>query len=179
MLAILLAFFISSPLEEEAYYYKYCADVYPAIVLTKPSQKATWESPPNIRVCPDTSLDRHRVARATHYWERIGYEFGSIILEKNMYNCLTVGPFRHEIRIMLPAQDFEERYLAMTKLTTHKESGHIARATIYVTPKIASRPRVLEHEIGHALGWRHYPQSRHIMNPDWEAGGYDNYGLKK
>ena len=36
----------------------------------------------------------------------------------------------------------------------------------------------LEHELGHALGWKHYPQSMHIMHPQWEKGGYDNSGMK-
>ena len=46
-------------------------------------------------------------------------------------------------------------------------------------PHNAHKDRVLEHEIGHALGWQHYRQRYHIMHPEWRYGGYDSYGIRK
>jgi len=38
---------------------------------------------------------------------------------------------------------------------------------------------VIEHEMGHALGWMHYSAKFHIMHPNWLHGGYGHTGLKK
>ena len=156
----------------------YCAEVYPAIVLSKPKQKAKWAHPPDVRICPDSNMNPARLSRAMNYWERLGYKFGAIIIEKDAYNCIAPLPRRQEIVITLPTQEVNSKYLASTRLTTFKSTGEIAHAVIYITPRQSERERVIEHEIGHALGWTHYPQSRHIMNPNWEAGGYDSYGIK-
>ena len=176
ILLLLLTYWLTS---SDEYHYKYCSEVYPAIVLSKPTKKADWRKQPDIRICPDTNIDPARVSKAMNYWERLGYKFGDIIIEKDMYTCLVPPAFRREIRITLPYQGLGEKYLAATKISTHKVTGEIVQATIYITPKVSERQRVLEHEIGHALGWMHYPQSRHIMNPDWQAGGYEHYGLRK
>ena len=53
------------------------------------------------------------------------------------------------------------------------------KSKIFIRQKDVNRHRVLEHELGHALGWKHYPQSMHIMHPEWEKGGYYNNGMRK
>jgi len=161
------------------YNYKYCSQVYPTIVLSKPTKKADWHSPPNIRVCPDVKISESRIISATKYWKRLGYEFGYITYETNMYNCLVPPPLRREILIMLPDQKFNEDHLASTRLLTSKFTNEIVGAKIFITTKNSQRERILEHEFGHAFGWGHYPQSGHIMNPNWKYGGYGSYGMKK
>ena len=114
-----------------------------------------------------------------NYWEKLGYKFSDIVIEKDMYQCISQN-YHGEIVFTLPNQEFNsQKYMAMTRITTRKSTNEIVRATIYITKKKSESPRVLEHELGHALGWQHYKQSRHIMNPDWRAGGYDSYGLRK
>tara|TARA_R110000824_G_scaffold300671_1_gene488700 strand:- start:22 stop:483 length:462 start_codon:yes stop_codon:yes gene_type:complete len=153
--------------------------VYPTIVIGKPLKKADWEIPPRIRICPDVSIDPARVSKAMNYWEKLGYKFSDIVIEKDMYQCISQN-YHGEIVFTLPNQEFNsQKYMAMTRITTRKSTNEIVRATIYITKKKSESPRVLEHELGHALGWQHYKQSRHIMNPDWRAGGYDSYGLRK
>ena len=178
MFAIIWLFLLSCLTQSEEHY-KYCSDIYPTILITKPVKKASWDIRPDIRICPDTHVDPARLSRAKNYWERLGYKFGSIIVEKDRSRCYpTRGPQR-EITIAIPNQDLHSKYLAMTRITTHTVSGEIVQATIYITPKVADRARVLEHELGHALGWVHYGQHSHIMNPDWNSGGYDSHGLRK
>jgi len=170
---------LTSPVETNEQHYKYCSGTYPTIVLSKPSKQASWETPPDIRICPNLSIDPARVSRAMNYWEHLGHQFGNILIEKDMSKCHHTPFYLREIQITIPNSTLEEKYLAMTQISTHKATGEIAFATIHITKKISERPRVLEHELGHALGWLHYPQSRHIMNPDWDAGGYESYGLRK
>jgi hypothetical protein len=62
---------------------------------------------------------------------------------------------------------------------TYVKSGNIMKAKIFILPKYARKARVLEHEVGHALGWKHYPQKFHIMHPTWQLSGYESRGLKK
>lgn len=175
----LLLLLLSLVPDSSAYEYMYCSDVYPVIVLTKPVKKANWLTPPNIRICPDVNISQSRVSAAVNYWERLGYEFGATIYEKDMYNCLVPPVHRREILIMLPDQQFNEEHIASTRISTHIKTEEIVRAKIFVTPKNSKRSRVIEHELGHALGWAHYPQSGHIMNPDWKFGGYNSYGMRK
>ena len=52
------------------------------------------------------------------------------------------------------------------------------KAKIFIFPKAASKERVLEHEIGHALGWPHINRPYHIMNSNWHTGGHNSGGLK-
>lgn len=40
------------------------------------------------------------------------------------------------------------------------------------------RETVLEHELGHALGFLHYNKINHIMNEKWAQGGWDKEGLE-
>ena len=74
---------------------------------------------------------------------------------------------------------FSAHHMAATRLYTSTRSGKIVMAKIFILPKNGRKERVLEHEIGHALGWSHYSQKTHIMHPDWQYGGYDSKGLSK
>jgi predicted Zn-dependent protease len=90
-----------------------------------------------------------------------------------------MNPKDGEIIITLPESGFSDKHLASTRIYTHKETGHIVKAKIQMLPKNAKKERVLEHEIGHALGWYHYPQRYHMMHPNWRLGGYERRGLQK
>ena len=88
-------------------------------------------------------------------------------------------PKHGEIIITIPEGGFSSTHMAATRLYTAQTSGDIVRAKIQILPHNARKDRVLEHELGHALGWSHYRQRYHIMHPTWKDGGYDSYGLHK
>ena len=144
--------------------------------IGKPRRPYTWDRPPSVRVCTDSGVSVTRTLRALKYWERSGYEFGSVVGDP-FSMCMT--PKRGEIIITLPEVGFAGNHLASTKLYTDNETGYIVKAKIHILPKYARKERVLEHEIGHALGWNHYRQRYHIMYPTWAGGGYDSYGIRK
>jgi len=142
----------------------------------KPQQTATWSMTPSVRVCTDAGVSVSRTQRALSYWEKSGYEFAGVRGDP-FSMCMT--PQHGEILITLPESGFSAAHMASTRLYTDIQTGEIVRAKIHILPTNANKQRVLEHEIGHALGWAHYRQRYHIMHPDWRHGGYDSYGVRK
>ena len=145
-------------------------------VVGKPQQRAKWKGEPTIRVCASTSVSVARTSQAARYWESAGYRFGAITRDP-FSTCMFAK--RGEILITLPESGFSDAHMASTRLYTDTETGDIVKAKIHILPKHARKERVLEHEIGHALGWMHYPQRYHIMHPTWRYGGYDRSGIRK
>ena len=84
-----------------------------------------------------------------------------------------------KIAIVLPEQGVIDDKMAATRIYTSKFTGEIIKAKIYVLPRTGQKERVLEHEMGHALGWQHYNRKNHIMHPNWWFGGHSSYGLQK
>jgi len=119
---------------------------------------------------------RVSIGEALKYWEMLGYDFEGMYIDSTI-SCRE--PARGEIVITLPEAGMENHRLAATRLYTEKGTGHIVKAKIFVYPHFGRKDRVLEHEIGHALGWTHYMQKSHIMHPTWSLGGYDYRGLRK
>jgi len=142
----------------------------------KPIQKYKWKVAPRIRLCQSTEISISRVRRAVAYWERLGYEFGEIYLDRLSF-CMNARD--NEIAIILPSQGIIDDKMAVTRVYSSKLTGEIIKAKIFVLPKTGMKERVLEHEIGHALGWQHYNNKNHIMHPNWWHGGHNSYGLQK
>ena len=146
-----------------------------AFVIGKPVRKAVWETPPKVRVCASTKLSMYRVEAAIKYWERLGYDF-KYSYKDYIIDCME--PRYGEIIITLPSGNFSGHHMASTRIYTSNRTGKIVMAKIFILPVNGSKERVLEHEIGHALGWSHYNQKTHIMHPTWRHGGHNSYGLK-
>ena len=66
--------------------------------------------------------------------------------------------------------------LAVTHFYVDNDHKEVEWAIIYVKPNIEET--VLEHEIGHALGFLHYNRVNHLMNQKWVQGGWDTEGLQ-
>lgn len=147
-----------------------------SFAIGMPQKQAEWKSVPDIRICSETSVSVARAAQAARYWESAGYRFGTITRDTAMV-CVT--PRYGEILITLPESGFSDTHLASTRIYTDVKRGDIVKAKIHILPKYARKERVLEHEIGHALGWLHYSQRYHIMHPTWYMGGYSRKGIRK
>ncbi len=70
----------------------------------------------------------------------------------------------------------EDKALAQTHFYVDNLTNKIQYAKIYMRRDI--RETVLEHELGHALGFMHFNKINHIMNEKWEQGGWDSEGLR-
>ena len=135
-----------------------------------------WKMSPGITVCGSSGVSSFRISKAVKYWEKLGYKFDYIRFD-HAINCHT--PRFGEIMITLPDQDFQfDNHLASTRITISNKTKEIVKAKILIFPKSAEKERVLEHEIGHALGWPHINQPYHIMNSNWHTGGHNSSGLR-
>ena len=141
-----------------------------------PSVTGFWPFAPTVKVCRIASVSESRVRKAISYWTRLGYEFDEIIFDDESMSCAT-GPMFGEIIITLPGQDFDFSKLAITRTARNIETGFIIHSKIQLPPVNESKERVLEHEIGHALGWGHTFRMQHLMNEDWRRGGHDSTGM--
>jgi len=167
---------ICSTPDEALVLYATDRSVVDTFAVGPPHQKATWAQNPRVRICNTTEVSTFRVQKAIKYWEMLGYDFESVHTDY----ALTCGNARYgEITITLPEGNLTANQMAATRIYTEKITGNIAKAQIFVYPKYARKDRVIEHEIGHALGWQHHKQKFHMMLPSWYLGGYDYTGLRK
>ena len=146
-----------------------------------PFIRSYWQYAPDIRLCLDSGVSEVRLRKALSYWERLGYEFGTITVERNTNQCFAGGTIG-EITILLFNNsvnfDFSD-HLAVTQIHYHTTKKYIIKAQIYINSYGASKERTLEHEIGHALGWAHYNRRYHLMHENHNFGGHDSTGLKR
>lgn len=148
---------------------------HPVFVIGDPVQKAQWKMSPSITVCGSTEVPLYRIHRAVRFWESLGYRFGDI---RHDHYSMCMTPAYGEILITLPISGFNDSHMASTNIYTTLDDGSIVKAKIHILPVYARKDRVIEHEIGHALGWSHYPKRFHMMHPNWQDGGYERQGLR-
>lgn len=144
-------------------------------------QEGKWMRTPDILICHRGPVTPDRVHRALQYWTRLGYTFGTVseALPGNG-ECLTNGAGYGTITIDIPSQGFRfGTHLGSTKTWRYTASDEIFKARIEIIPAWGSSERILEHEIGHALGWRDMRSTGHIMNSIWSSGGYNSSGVQK
>ena len=142
-----------------------------------------WVDAPNIRICPDANIARERVQTALSTWERYGYRFGRIIMHvENGYPCEAQTG---EIAFRLPTQEeishaVQNSQLGVTKTQIHTPTKQIIASDIYFQTRVASHSsKIVEHELGHALGWEHHNRRGHIMNPRLDETGYSFIGVER
>tara|TARA_Y100000592_G_scaffold100924_1_gene183755 strand:- start:2379 stop:2912 length:534 start_codon:yes stop_codon:yes gene_type:complete len=170
-LFVLLSCFVKS---EYLYSYPVNGPVE-VFVIGSPHKKADWKMKPDVRVCADTRVSAFRINHAISYWKKLGYDFGSIKID-NSPTCMRV--YLGEILITLPDSSLKNSQIAATRIYSRTKTNEIIKAKIFIMPKDSRKSRVLEHEIGHALGWSHYNKKFHIMHSNWMLGGVDAYGLE-
>ncbi len=150
-------------------------------------QNGSWGYPPEILVCATGPVTMDRVEKAIKYWTKLGYTFG-IVEEapRDHYGCATGKVPYNTIMIDIPSQSFKMGvHLGSTKTwrnndnEQHPRAAEIFKAKIEIIPAWGATERILEHEIGHALGWNDVTHTGHMMNGVWSLGGYNSRGLKQ
>ena len=145
----------------------------------KPQKNGFWKSAPQIYVCKAAPFGEERLNKAIKYWNNLGYQFGDIIFHDDSFGCVNEALGFGGITIDLIGQNFKEPNIGTTWNWKDTKTKQIVKSRIEIKSGWGESPRVLEHEIGHALGWLDYLKYGHIMNHNWSRGGHDTKGLKK
>ena len=103
-----------------------------------------------------------------------------ILYDKNDYNCATGEPLFGQIMIDIPSSNFRfNDHLGNTKTWFSEEDKRILKVKIEILEGWSDSSRILEHELGHALGWNDVNITGHIMNGVWSRSGNNVKGLQK
>lgn len=142
-----------------------------------PALGSYWTETPKIIVCKNSEVTDHRIKKAISYWKRIGYKI-EYAGQESEYQCM-IGGRDGMITVMTVNTSLQMgSNLAMTRTFKNSRTKENLKAEIYIFPHVASRPLVLEHEIGHALGWSHCNTSYHIMNREITFTGHGSRGVR-
>ena len=159
----------------------YCVGVALLLITNIFATKPTWQIKPDIVICSDSRVSNLRIDRATEFWKTLNHEFGTITkASRDNMACVTGEPQYGTIMIDIPSQNFDfTDHLGTTKTWWRTDTGEIFKAKIEIKVGWENRPRVLEHELGHALGYKDNNTTGHLMNHEWVRGGYKKKGLQR
>jgi hypothetical protein len=148
------------------------------LVEKRPPKVGAWKLTPTVIVCEHAPVSEAQIKSAVNFWKRLGYKFYSTQYKYDPLNkCLNESPKGYiVIHLVTQGIRLEESSLAQTHFYVDNVTNEIQWARIYMRPDI--RDTVLEHEIGHALGFLHYNMINHLMNQKWTMGGWDKDGLE-
>jgi len=143
-----------------------------------PPQVAIWARPPILIVCEYAPVSEVQINSAIKFWENVGHKFRRVNYKKSSQSICTNNKPTGYILIHLVTKGvkLEATALAQTHFIVDNLTNKIDWAVIYMRPDV--RETVLEHELGHALGFLHFNKINHLMNQKWEMGGWDTEGLK-
>jgi hypothetical protein len=149
------------------------------LVNKNPPQVAKWGLTPTVIVCEHAPITKGQIDKATKFWKELGYRFYNTQFKHDPLNkCLSDNPKGYiVIHMVTLGLRMEESALAQTHFFIDNTTNQIDYAVIYLRPDV--RETVLEHELGHALGFLHYNKINHLMNEKWMMGGWDSDGLRK
>ena len=159
----------------------YCVGMALLLVTNLFATKPTWEMKPDIIICSDSQVTNLRIDRATEFWKSLNHDFGNVTrMSRDYLPCVTGEPPYGTIMIDIPSQDLNfGSHLGTTKTWWRTDTGEVFKAKIEIKVGWENKPRVLEHEIGHALGYKDNNITGHLMNHAWNRGGYNKKGLRK
>ena len=125
----------------------------------------TWDAPPTIVICDNSTVSQRDMTTVLRWWEELGAEFGPVIRDSNHDSCEEIQDGVITIAHTLLG--------ANTKRLARQEKMNWAKIRLpNDTPSL-----VLAHEIGHALGWTHTRQMGHVMNGRYSEAGWFSGGL--
>ena len=132
------------------------------VLCSKPQQVAHWQAPPVIRICSSNPQTWTRVDKALDFWRKMGHVFGTVVYADMSDWCLGNQSI---FAIVIKEGDFFDP--ATRGKTTTRYTGSLMYAAEIVIKygHINSDLMILEHEIGHALGYKHIPSVGHLMHP--------------
>jgi len=143
-----------------------------------PRSQGGWQYSPDVRVCATAPVTERRVKKALDFWRDLGYDFNRIYYNDVSRHCIENIFSYNTIIIDLIDGSHREPALATTTSWIDRETREILKAKIALKNTWGEADRILEHELGHALGWLDYNQTGHIMHHEWSRGGLNTTGVE-
>ena len=131
-----------------------------------------WTKPPDIVICKSAPTTEADVKKAIGWWTSRGHRFGIVIVDSIHYGCIFGASDGYIIIELVSGKDFRHEYLGTTSMRHDLRTKEMVSAAIKLRGAVPER--VLEHEIGHAMGFLHYNKIGHIMHENWALGGWDD-----
>jgi len=147
------------------------------LLKSTPKKFGDWRLLPEVVICQNAPISEKQIMNAVDFWRSLGYRFG-VISSKYSESCFTHGRPYYHITIEMNNRAVDEMHCGETALYLQGESHEILGARIYLRSGDGNSPGVIEHEFGHALGWKHFRKNGHLMHPALRNGGFDTQGLK-
>ena len=127
-----------------------------------------WDDDPIVVVCPDSQITSYRVHKAVEWWGIRGYDIAYIHFDNEGTICDKSYWSEGIIFIRATGELLPNTYAVTSRLTILNK---MISANIIIPNEQKYRPRLLEHELGHAFGMRHVEKIGHMMHPIHEQGG--------
>ena len=144
-----------------------------------PPRAAEWKRTPTVVVCEFAPVSEAQIKKAVKFWKALGHRFFRTQYKYDPANkCNIPNPLGYiVIHLVTQGIRLNETNLAETHFFINNDTTEVDWAIIYIRPEL--KETVLEHELGHALGYLHYNKINHIMNSKWTQGGWDSDGLER
>ncbi len=127
-----------------------------------------WDQEPVVVVCPDSGLSPYRVGRAIEWWQIREYKISHFHFDKDGSIC-NRGRFMEGIIFIRADGEIQKEFYATTARFAIGKT--VLSADILLPNENKDMPRLLEHELGHALGLGHVEKVGHMMHPIHAQGG--------
>jgi hypothetical protein len=150
-------------------------------IQNRPPQVGMWQNTPTIIVCELAPISEIQITSAVQFWKRLGYKFNHTQYKRTHNTakdaCQDESPTGYiVIHLVTQGIKMEPTSLAQTHFYVDNDINEIQWAIIYMRGDV--RATILEHELGHALGFLHFSQINHLMNEKWTMGGWGTEGLE-
>lgn len=128
-----------------------------------------WSEAPTVIVCYK-DFPSEQLYRAIKYWENNGEQVGPVVADPPKTLC-DVPKISGAITIRkAPERMLQGNAVAITQ-RHFKFTYKISSAVIYFSGRSLGLDLVMEHELGHALGFNHMEIVGNVMHPTWENMG--------
>ncbi len=121
---------------------------------------AYWKNHiPNIVLCNNVNISQSNIEEAVARWERRGINIGKIIRK----SCRD-RPQHGEIAIYANDQITGNTYHGYAVRSVYTNTNSIAYARIWIRHRSLNSVDLIEHEIGHGLGYKDTNDTRSVMS---------------
>ena len=130
-----------------------------------------WVNPPAVVDCTHGALELIRLNESVDFWRKKGFEFSFIEEDPPTEVCNS----DHIYGFIIIKNDTLE-WPTIGKTESAKDANRqIKSVLIRLNVGSANSPKLLEHELGHALGYQHKNKLGHIMHEFYDYSGYEFY----